>query len=193
MGNSIRTFISSYVIAVILLLVTVPAVKATTRGLLEELGDMLGFDEDRNGDSSSDSSGTENQDNIESTESTLAIPNVTQREEPPASTPSESLSLTDEFAMNAEFEPHENEFLADDNYWQLDAFGFNVSPNSSICPTGNCEFEFEDGQINTDFSGDWVLTGRLKVGVETDEGTRSTLYDVRGELDRMETLETEIQ
>ncbi|HZB73627.1 MAG TPA: hypothetical protein VE378_02680 [Nitrososphaeraceae archaeon] len=147
----------------------------------------------RNGDSSSNSSGTENQDNIESTESTLAIPNVTQREEPPASTPSESLSLTDEFAMNAEFEPHENEFLADDNYWQLDAFGFNVSLNSSICPTGNCEFEFEDGQINTDFSGDWVLTGRLKVGVETDEGTRSTLYDVRGELDRMETLETEIQ
>src|ERR687892_2665175 len=108
-------------------------------------------------------------------------------------TPSESLSLTDEFAINAEFEPHENEFLADDNYWQLDAFGFNVSLNSSICPTGNCEFEFEDGQINTDFSGDWVLTGRLKVGVETDEGTRSTLYDVRGELDRMETLETEIQ
>jgi hypothetical protein len=121
MDNSFRIFISSYVIAVILLLVTVPAVKATTGSPLEELGDMLGFDEDRNGDSSSDSSGTENQDNIESTESTLAIPNVTQREEPPASTPSESLSFTDEFAMNAEFEPHENEFLADDNYWQLDA------------------------------------------------------------------------
>jgi hypothetical protein len=100
------------------------------------------------------------------------------------------VGLTDEFAMNAEFEPHEIDFLADDNYWQMDAFGFNVSPNSSICPTGNCEFEFEDGQINTDLSGDWVLTGRLKVGVETEEGTRSTLYDVRGELDRKETLET---
>jgi hypothetical protein len=46
MGNSIRTFISSYVIAVILLLVTVPAVKATTGGPLEELGDILGFDEE---------------------------------------------------------------------------------------------------------------------------------------------------
>jgi hypothetical protein len=63
----------------------------------------------------------------------------------------------------------------------IGCIGFNVSPNSSICLTGNCEFEFEDGQINTDFSGDWVLIGRLKVGVETDEGTRSTLYDVRGD------------
>ena len=35
------------------------------------------------------------------------------------------------------------------------------------------------------------MTGRLKVGIETEEGTRSTLYDVRGELDRKETLETE--
>lgn len=43
--------------------------------------------------------------------------------------------------MNAEFEPHD--FL--DDYWQMDAFGFNVIPNSSICQTGHCEFEFEDG------------------------------------------------
>ena len=35
------------------------------------------------------------------------------------------------------------------------------------------------------------MTGRAKVGVETKEGPRSTLYDVRGELDRKETLETE--
>ncbi len=89
--------------------------------------------------------------------------------------------------MNAEFEPQD--FL--DDYWQMEAFGFNVTPNSGICQTGNCEFEFEDGQINKGAGGDWVLTGRLKVGVETEDGTRSTLYDVRGELDRKETLETE--
>ena len=94
--------------------------------------------------------------------------------------------------MNAEFEPHENPFLADDDYWQMEAFGFNVTPNSVICPTGDCEFDFEDGQLNTDFSGDWVLTGRLKVGVQSEEGTRSTLYDVRGELDRQETVEVSV-
>lgn len=44
-------------------------------------------------------------------ESNLAIPNITHYDPP------RSLINTEEFAMSAEFEPHEDEFLADNNYW----------------------------------------------------------------------------
>ena len=65
-----------------------PTVKATTGGALEELGNMLGFDEDRN----EDSSRTEDPNNVESAGGSLPIPNITQREEPPALTSSGSAS-----------------------------------------------------------------------------------------------------
>ncbi|HZD33810.1 MAG TPA: hypothetical protein VE130_01280 [Nitrososphaeraceae archaeon] len=189
MDNPFRVVIFSSIIAFTILSFTVSTTQASEAGPLERMREIVG---EMGGtlDTGDDSSGNSD-DATSSGKSTLSIPNITQREEAPVSAPSGSIVSTDEFAMNAEFEPHENEFLADENYWQMDAFGFNVTPNSSICPTGNCEFEFEDGQINTDFRGDWVLTGRLKVGVETEEGTRSKLYDVRGELDRKETLERE--
>jgi hypothetical protein len=181
-------------VSAIFVSIAIPSAHASSEDPLEELGEMLGFDsnrdsssQDNKNDGNSNGNGADDSENTELTSGTLAIPNITQRDEPPASTSSGSLVLQDQFAMNAEFEPHD--FL--DDYWQMDALGFNVTPNSSICPSGSCEFEFEDGQINKGLGGDWVLTGRLKVGVETEEGTRSTLYDVRGELDRKETLETE--
>jgi len=196
LDNPFRVVILSSIIVFTILSLTVSTTQASEAGPLErmreiigEMGGTLDTGDDSSGNID-DATSSDNVGQIE-TESALPIPNITQREEAPVSAPSGSIVSSDEFAMNAEFEPHENEFLADQNNWQMDAFGFTVTPNSSICPTGNCEFEFEDGQIDTDFRGDWVLTGRLKVGVETEEGTRSKLYDVRGELDRKGTLEKE--
>ena len=192
MDDLFRIVLLGSVISTIFLSLTVPSVIASTEGPLDRLGDMLGFEtnEDSNDDTDRNDNGERNDaddtNNIEPTGGSLPIPSITQRDQPIASTSSGANASEDEFVMNAEFEPHE--FL--EAIWELNAFGFNVSPNSSICPSGNCEFEFEDGQLKTLLNGDWELTGRLKVGVETAEGLRSTIHDVRGEFDREETLES---
>ncbi|ALI37219.1 hypothetical protein NMY3_03032 [Candidatus Nitrosocosmicus oleophilus] len=98
---------------------------------------------------------------------------------------------TEEFALQATLEPHENKFLAEDGYYQTDGFGLNLSPNSDLCPANNCEFEIEDGQLRSDLSGGYVFDGRLKIGIESDEGTRSKIFDIYSKLDRVETLEND--
>jgi hypothetical protein len=104
----------------------------------------------------------------------------TQRESPPAYAPEPK----EEFAMNVEFAPDKNF----DSYWNLTGFGLNVSPGSDICPEDNCEFEIEGGQLRPDLIGGYFFEGRLKVIVEEEAGTRSNMYNIRGELDYEATL-----
>jgi hypothetical protein len=72
----------------------------------------------------------------------------------------------------------------------MTAFGLNLSPNSQLCPENDCQYGFEDGQLypNTE-TGGYVLEGRLIVSTQQVTGTSSEIYQVRGELDRMRTLE----
>jgi hypothetical protein len=70
------------IMALIFLSVTVPTLKASTEGPLEELGELLGVD----------GNGPNGSDDAMQKESTLDIPNITQREEAPISIPSGSLA-----------------------------------------------------------------------------------------------------
>jgi hypothetical protein len=97
----------------------------------------------------------------------------------------------EEFAMQVILEEHENPFLADDGYYEVDGFGLNLSPNSTLCPTNNCEFELEDGQLAPFLSGSYSFTGLLKIGIESEEGKRSKIMDLKANLDITETLEND--
>lgn len=98
---------------------------------------------------------------------------------------------SEEFALQAILEEHENPYLADTGYYEVDGFGLNLSPNSTLCPTNNCEFDLEDGQLAPFLSGSYLFTGLLKIGVEEEEGTRSKIMDLKAQLDITETLEND--
>lgn len=69
-----------------------------------------------------------------------------------------------DFAMKIQLEPHENEFLADDGYYQVSDFALAISNASELCPTGNCEFDLDGGEMTSEFTpGERSLTGKLKV------------------------------
>jgi hypothetical protein len=175
-----KPIVFSSIFLVISLLVTIPSAQASTGGALDKLGDMLGFDS--NWDTNDDNNRASDSDNTESMESTLDIPNITQKVGP-TSVPSGRESK-EEFAMKAEFRPDELIW----SYWDLTGFGLNVSPGSEICRGDNCEFEIEDGQLRPDFAGGYVFEGRLKVGVEEEGGVRSNIYDIKGEMDTGQTF-----
>jgi hypothetical protein len=69
-----------------------------------------------------------------------------------------------DFAMKVQLEPHENELLADDGYYEVSDFALAPSNSSELCPTGSCEFEFEGGQMSGEVEpGERQLTGKLNV------------------------------
>lgn len=194
----------------ILFSLMVPDAHASTGGPLEQLGDMLGFDSNENVNSNNEGtmetargnftleqtpaekptnnftlqSTPESSANSEQAGNGLAIPEITQREEPAAQAP-ESALPKEEFAMKAEFRP--DELIR--SYWDLTGFGLNVSPGSEICRQNNCEFEIDEGKLRPDFMGGYILEGRLKVGVQEEAGTRTNLYNIRVELGTSQTFE----
>ena len=195
---------------VILFLLMVPDAHASTGGPLEQLGDMLGVDSDKNVNSNNDETietaggnftldpssnekpisnftmqqSPESSGKSEQGGNSLPIPEITQREEPLA-TESENVSPKEEFAMKAEFRPDE----IVNSYWDLTGFGLNVSPGSDICRLNNCEFEIDEGILRPDFTGGYILEGRFKVVVQEEGGTRTNLYNIRGELGTTQTFE----
>lgn len=81
--------------------------------------------------------------------------------------------VTDRFAAQIEFEPKEDIIL--DDYFDASNFAMTVPESSELCPTGNCEFELEGGQISAETApGERFLTGKLKV----DTGDVSKIMDV---------------
>ena len=57
-----------------------------------------------------------------------------------------------DFGMKVQLEPHENEFLAGDGYYEVSDFALATSNSSELCPAGSCEFELEGGQMTGEFT-----------------------------------------
>jgi hypothetical protein len=81
----------------------------------------------------------------------------------------------EQMVLKAEFKPDENQFLAEDGYYQVQKFGFIVSNGSEICPLNNCKYGIDNTQFRPNsVSGGYVFEGRLSVttiedGVEKSE------------------------
>jgi hypothetical protein len=74
-----------------------------------------------------------------------------QTQQPKAEPEPEPPRPTD-FAMKVQLEPHENEFLEEDGWYQVSDFALTISNSSELCPTGSCELERS-------------LTGKLNVNI----------------------------
>lgn len=69
-----------------------------------------------------------------------------------------------ELAAKIQLIPHENEFL--DDYYQVSNFAFVLSNSSQLCPSGNCEYEFEGGTMQAErIAGERSLTGRITIDI----------------------------
>jgi hypothetical protein len=79
--------------------------------------------------------------------------------------------VTDRFAAKIGFEPH-----ADfEDYYSVSNFGFTVMNGSELCPTGNCEFQLEGGELADEYiPGERILTGKLRI----ETGDSSKIMDV---------------
>lgn len=125
----------------------------------------------------------------------LEIPDVENNDEPSdenlsAITNVNETTNDDEFALKVTLDKQDSLV---DNFimYEVEGFGLNVSPNSKICPTNNCEFELEDGKLSSVFAGQYLFNGVLKVGVEEEEGTRSNVMSISSSLNIRETLEND--
>ena len=76
-----------------------------------------------------------------------------------------------DFAMKVQLEPHEEKFLRDMGYYQVSNFAIAASNSSDLCPTGNCEFDLDGGEMTNEITpGERQLTGKLRVN--TGESTK---------------------
>ena len=67
-----------------------------------------------------------------------------------------------ELTTKIQLEPHENEYL--DDYYQVSDFVFVLSNSSQLCPSGNCEYELEDGIMQAErIPGERSLAGRITI------------------------------
>jgi hypothetical protein len=76
-----------------------------------------------------------------------------------------------DFAMEVQLEPHEVDYLEEGGMYQISDFFLEVSNSSELCPTSNCEFELEGGEMSGEITpGERQLTGKLRVN--TGDSTR---------------------
>lgn len=79
-----------------------------------------------------------------------------------------------ELAVKVQLVPHENEFL--DDYYQVSNFAFVLSNSSQLCPSGNCEYEFEGGTMQAErVAGERSLAGRITI----DTGESKKVMELR--------------
>lgn len=99
-----------------------------------------------------------------------------------------------EILMLADFRLHGNQYLAGRGYYLIKSLNLTTGENSVLCPTNECTYSLEDGQIYPNTStGGYVIDGRLKTGKESDLGLRSTIQPIKLDLNRLETLEMQDQ
>ncbi len=73
-------------------------------------------------------------------------------------------SELEQMTLIAQFKPEENEFLAQDGYYQVQKFGFVASNGSEICPLNNCIYSVENTQFRPNSANvGYVFEGRLTV------------------------------
>lgn len=79
--------------------------------------------------------------------------------------------------LKTEFKPDENQFLAEDGYYQVQKFDFIVSNSSEICPLNNCKYSVENTQFRPNSVGEgYVFEGRLTVIAFEDGIEKSDFY-----------------
>ena len=121
---------------------------------------------------------------------TIDVPNMTQTIPPSVSAPIQNISSRppvslEKLAINAQFVPSESNFTGS---YQMSVFELNLSPSSQLCPKNDCQYGFEDGVLSPTASA-YGLEGILHVATQATAGISSKLYDVRGDLYRVETLQ----
>jgi hypothetical protein len=78
---------------------------------------------------------------------------------------------SDRIAAQIELEP---EGVLED-YYTVSNFAINTMEASELCPTGNCDIDLEDGQMNPAFTyGERLLFGKLRI----DTGESSRILDL---------------
>jgi hypothetical protein len=92
--------------------------------------------------------------------------------------------------MQAIFEPKENRFSSLSKEYNMIGFGFDISPTKNqICPTGNCTYEFEDGELRENsILGGYTLEGNLRPIISEGNSNGSKLYEVVGDLEVDESI-----
>jgi len=97
----------------------------------------------------------------------------------------------EQIVLKAQFKPDENQFLAEDGYYQVQNFNFVASNDSQICPSNNCKYGVGNTQFRPNsISGGYVFEGRLsvtaiEVGVEKPEFYYfNVAFDKASEMDK---------
>ena len=102
------------------------------------------------------------------------------------STGTDSSDGVELMSLKAQLKPHENEGLADLDWYQLKKFGFVASNNSEICPLDNCKYTVENGQFSPNTStGGYTFQGKLKVTTQEDDAKKSKFYNFFVVLDKI--------
>jgi hypothetical protein len=79
--------------------------------------------------------------------------------------------------LKTEIKPDENQFLAEEGYYQVQKFGFIVSNSSEICPLNNCKYSVQNTQFRPNSVGEgYVFEGRLTVIAVEDGVEKSEFY-----------------
>ena len=85
-------------------------------------------------------------------------------------------NLSEEIALKVQFEPHENQFLADNDWYQVSDFAFAASNNSKLCPSVSCEYGLIDGEMREAFAaGERSLDGKFIINA----GESKIIFDLR--------------
>jgi hypothetical protein len=73
--------------------------------------------------------------------------------------------LREEIAMKVQLLPHENKYLKD--WYQISNFAFVVSNSSKLCPSSNCEYKLENGEMTESLvPGERSLIGKFIIDTE---------------------------
>jgi hypothetical protein len=93
--------------------------------------------------------------------------------------------------MSIRLQPHENDFLAEDGYYQVSSFQLSVNNSQDLCPTGNCEYTIEEGEFRPNsFTGGYTLEARLKATVTEGDTKNSKFFLLNGDLEKVGLEET---
>ena len=101
-----------------------------------------------------------------------------------------SNSGLEQMTMKAQLKKGTDIPLAD---YGIKNFRFSVSDGSEICPSNNCEYRVEDGQVSDYLGSGYLIEGKLKVTIPEDDSKSSKFYNFRFELDKTGEEESEGQ